>query len=126
MCDLLNLLRFFTAHQRSCRKVMVSVACLLRGGGRCTEKQLCPPRLVHTCSTWTSVSLYSPNPHPPPDMFKLVHYVAHTFRKRAVGIRLKCFLVFFVFVSLCKYHSSSNSFKPHLPAVCYSSHITSQ
>ena len=41
---------------------------------------------AQTCSTWSSLCNH------PPNLFKHVHYEAHTIDKWAVGILLECFL----------------------------------
>ena len=50
------------------------------------------PEHVQICSTWTS-----PNRDHQVRVFQFVYYVAQTVKKRAVGIRLKCLLVYVLF-----------------------------
>ena len=111
----------FASRQRRLRKVMFSVmsVCVIFTGGphvitACAISQSqvawdpAPSpdmfKLVHLGTPWPLAHMGTPWPGPcPPDMAKLLHYVAHTssiFGKRPVGIRLKCLLVvrFIVFL----------------------------
>ena len=58
-----------------------------------------PPRQVQTCSNWTSLHRGTTPTHSQ-NMFKLVHHVTRmSVGKWAVGIRLKCLLVRYRFVT---------------------------
>ena len=102
------LLKFSTAHPRSCGKVIFSVVSVglsfypqvgspyrtSAPTASCTGPRPClPPDMFKLIQLGPYCTLL----RVPPNTFKLVHYAIQTVRERAVGIRLKCLLVWNVF-----------------------------